>query len=1386
MRSTAARIAGRILAALAAVIGAVVCLIAVAIIVLTNSSWGHRQVQRIALDAMRGPVHGIVALGSVEGDLLTHVVLTNLSISDSSGAPFIRVQRAEVRYRLIDILKERLAFTDVRIDRPVIVLAESQDGAWNYRRIFPSSGAPSSSHAGFGTAISLANVFLTNGDLTVRTPWHPDSTLRGVARDSAIAVATSANSRNVVESVPGGFEKAIAVHDLTVSAPSVRLADPASPVKVFEVAALRGDVAIFRPPDALIYDLAGTFWLDADSLWWHDARISLPSSHITAAGAYQLASGDVHAAIHAQTAALRDLRFLDPQVPEAGELSANVDLTQHGKHQDFMVRDLTVQSGTGRATGTIGLAIGDSIAFHSTQLQVSGIDTRLVQQLAPSLQIPRRGTISGHGTLAGPLSGLRVDADVTYDDSAAGPSRVMARGEVGVGSAFAARNLTITLAPLQVALASSAARVLPIGGTISGQAVLDGSTRQTMRGRADLVHRDGDALTHVVASGDIAFAPVTSPTAAALSRSVAVSGGRGNASEGNLKPDHVDLTADFRPVDLGVVGKFMPAAQLYGSAEGGIRVSGSMSNLTVHGHLGIVNAPDSSGLTLDGHVQLSDTVPGYDLTLGAHIFDARAVSKIGPPTSLSATITATGTGMHPASMVATVTAHVRASQVDSVTVDTMALRAHVRDGQLTIDTAHVHALATTADLHGVLGLDSSRSGTVGYRVVVDSLHAWQRFLPKDTTTVALRGAALEQAATRARADSARRADSTEIERAIRGTAAPTLVVDTPRGIARGALAGRVIATGTVTGNVQRFDLHGSLAADSVIAMGNETRHARLLYQWIGGPSQSAPVAVTVGLDSAILGGFSLDSMNTRITYQQPEGTARVIVRQDSSHRYSLQGQFRITPTEKHLQYDTLSLQFDTTLWHAPHPGSITWSTTGLVVQQVELTDDRTGHIAIDGTLPIQGDTSGHLSIQLTRVHAGNLASLAQLAQPLDGEASIDADITGTLENPQFRGTASLSSASVRNVPMPNVFTEYTYDTATLVTHVELAPKGAPAAPFAIMDATVPINLASNATGSRLLDRPLSGELKMDSLPLDVASQFETDVTHLAGHVSGHITLEGTTSNPTPFGTLTIVDGAARVTATGMAVNAVDANLRLTRDSVVIDSLTARTPATGGTFRLSGTLDRSEPAVPVVNVELAANDLRVLDNRDRGRIDVDAELTVAGPTKSPYIYGSTTILGGVFYLAPFDRQRSRRSEPASRVSCGRHDPPGRPPTPARLWLALLAAPDGCRVLGLPRDLGAQRRRQRGSLHGRTVDPSRRPRARGARNKRHHQQRCRRVPLPREALHSDQGRCHVHRLDQHQPHRERKRTVHRAGARHRSPRHHCHHLRERRLVAPRPVE
>ena len=88
---------------------------------------------------------------------------------------------------------------------------------------------------------------------------------------------------------------------------------------------------------------------------------------------------------------------------------------------------------------------------------------------------------------------------------------------------------------------------------------------------------------------------------------------------------------------------------------------------------------------------------------------------------------------------------------------------------------------------------------------------------------------------------------------------------------------------------------------------------------------------------------------------------------------------------------------------------------------------------------------------------------------------------------------------------------------------------------------------------------------------------------------------------------------------------------MTRDSVIIDSLVATTPSTKGTLKLVGSLDLSDRSVPVLDVTATANDPRVLSTRERGRIDLDANVSMAGPTTAPYISGSMTMRNAVIYI-----------------------------------------------------------------------------------------------------------------------------------------------------------
>src|SRR5665213_2627593 len=325
------RLIRRILVIAGAIAGTILIVAAAAVFIITGTPWGHERVRRLALHALSGAAHGTVRIGRVEGDLLHDVVITDASIADAGGGPFVSVHRAEVHYTIRDLLRKHLDFHDVVLDHPVVVLVQGQDGIWNYARVFPASGASSdTTQRGFGSWIAMTAVRVIDGDVTIRMPWRPDSTLSGAARDSAIETALSPKARLMVAAVPGGYEKTIAAHAVTTRIDSLRLTDPDHPVKLARIASLSTDLALFHPPDATVRDLVGTLYLAADSLWMPQATVLMPRSRITARVMYMFTNGDLDVRAHANPVALADAQFAEPSLPDDGTASGEFTTTWRG------------------------------------------------------------------------------------------------------------------------------------------------------------------------------------------------------------------------------------------------------------------------------------------------------------------------------------------------------------------------------------------------------------------------------------------------------------------------------------------------------------------------------------------------------------------------------------------------------------------------------------------------------------------------------------------------------------------------------------------------------------------------------------------------------------------------------------------------------------------------------------------------------------------------------------------------------------------------------------------------------------------------------------------------------------------------------------------------
>jgi autotransporter translocation and assembly factor TamB len=517
-----------------------------AAMIATQTDFGRDLVKRIALNAASKAIHGRVQLGHLSGDLLSHATIDTLVITDSTGAPFVSARRVSVHYGIPNLLKKRLWLRNVELDDPVIVLDQSANGVWNFSRIFPSSHTPKdTSTRGFGDWVQIRGLRIVNGSVIVRQPRKSD------------------NPRLVIV----GNQQITEINRLNADLPLVRIADPAQKSKLAQIASLNADLALFKPPLARIDNLAATVQIDSDSLWLRGARLAMPGSSVQDINTrYGLETGDLALDLRAAPVALNALRFAYPPLPTEGTLAAGVEVRWRGKAQDYAIRDLDVRTGAAHAVGHAQAHMGDSIAVHDTHIVFGGVSTHLIEQVVPGTHLPHQGIASGSFTVDGSVREAKLDADLAFDDTESGPSHLDAVGTIGMdssahGRVLHARHLALTLDRVQVELARTFVKNLPVGGAISGHVNLDGATNTAIVADADLTHVDRGQTSHMTATANAKFAgrPRTHPW--------------------------LDIDATLNPFSLVTAGRFVPAAGLQGSVSGTTRVSGDMGDLTVHSHL---------------------------------------------------------------------------------------------------------------------------------------------------------------------------------------------------------------------------------------------------------------------------------------------------------------------------------------------------------------------------------------------------------------------------------------------------------------------------------------------------------------------------------------------------------------------------------------------------------------------------------------------------------------------------------------------------------------------------------------------------------------------------------------------------------------------------------
>ena len=1186
-------------------IAAIITLVLVAAVVLNGTYYGRERVRTLALDALRDMVNGEVIVGRIDGNLLDRFDLVDVQILDEEGQPFLIADRIRARVAFSPLFSRRIVIRSLELERPIVTVSKTAGDLWNYERIFQGgdtvSGAP---RLGWGSWVDLHGITVLNGTLLVHQPYPADDEVRRTVGDSA-AFALARESRVKVERVGSSIRQTMEFRDINARIPRLVFAHPDSTAMSFRVRQLSMQATPLEAPDVVVRNMEGDVRITDDTVTLRGVDLSLPDSRIKGAVLYHVSAGDVELDLKSDTLAFADIRAIYPELPDGGgrlDLKAIIRDTSTSEYE-FTNARLAV--GDSRVAGRLGMAVNPNmLELRETDLRFTRFTTELVESLVPGLQIKIPGAFTGRAKLSGPSNALSADVDGTYDPTRHAAFQVTARGIIGTGDVTRAENLRLNIRSLPVSLSKEFVAEVPIGGTANIDAVISGSTATQFSGKATITHRE-TATSTIIAEGAIALR------------------------------DGMRMNLGFRlaPLSLEVVERYAPQTDFRGNVRGTGEVHGTLRDLRASVALEL----PSGSATVTGAFDLESANRSYNATTHLRDVDINAMVAKMPVTRLNGEATVVGHGTTVRAMDNRFTAHLRDAMVDSTQISEAVVVAAARNARLTVDTLRVRTTFGVVTATGTFGLVEETDGTLTYGIDINTLSGLERWIATgDTSAVVPRNFVRQRdVATTTRIDSVTaevRSDSA-IGAMLAKQPEPRKPVKLPDvagsgPLRRDSLAGSASIRGTLKGSLPRFTADGRAALNRLIYNGYEIGQGGLDFTWTDVGTKDATISAEMGVDSVRAAGFAFDSTHVRGTYKAGTGDVDLEVFPGDTALYKVRARYALHTDHGEVHLQDVNLRLDSVTWKSVRPSTVRWQDGGIAVDSLDLRSgdgSGRGRIFVDGEVP--DADPGRLEIRIDSLRVAPWVTLLQSNVPIDGIASLDATIEGTRSQPRMRGTVALREHNYRKVPFPEIHSEFTYDDRRLRFDGDLRRNAAGGGGvMATLKGEVPIDLSlADSLETRKVAGPISIELEGDSIPLSPLADLVEEFSLVTGEARGRIAARGTWERLRYEGSLAINIPRLGLRTPGVTLTSTVGRLNMVDDRLVIDSLVSHSG--GGLARVTGSILLADMTHPVVDLNVIADEMRVLDNA-KGKLVVSSRLAFKGPIDTLDVNGSLVVMHGI--------------------------------------------------------------------------------------------------------------------------------------------------------------
>lgn len=643
-----------------------------------------------------------------------------------------------------------------------------------------------------------------------------------------------------------------------------------------------------------------------------------------------------------------------------------------------------------------------------------------------------------------------------------------------------------------------------------------------------------------------------------------------------------DVDAGLMPLVLEGLRGTWPALTAEGDLRGTVELHGNAERFTLdadlHGQLGHLVGRGSFFST-------ADALGGDSLDLH---FDSLDLASLGVPRAHSQLIgTLTGAIRRDTAGLATgsVAIRVGAGWIREVPLDSAGLVLAADASMIRVDTGFVRWPGGRLDGRGTLARASPDTGRLHLEAAVADLGVLDSLL--------LAFAPLDE-------------DTTGLSRPLSGRA--DLVLDLT-----GALDSLAFDA-----NASVRDLEWRLAR--VPAARGEFRY---------GGGRSGPVAVQLSVDTASWRAWSLAGTELRATGRRDSLAWSGAGRIGPTDTLVAGGGFRSAGDTLDVAVDSLTAALTAHTWRLAAPVRFrradgAWSVDSLAL----LAADGSGEVRFRGTLPSEreGDaTFTAIGLDLRDV----MGLIAADTVGIMGRASADLTLGGTATHPLFRGTFSLSEGGYREFRAPYLQGALRYADRRLESTVILWRTGRPA--LTIAADTLPLDLALSGVHDRKLSGPLYVRATADSADLGLVEAFTKNLRRVRGALDADVLLTGQWNDVALGGRLKVTDAAATIPGLGVRWEGMNAEVRLRRDSVIIDEMSARSGA--GTMTGRGSVRFERGRSPQLSLDVSADRFRAMDVRNYlTLVTTLRDVRIRGPLFGATLTGRGSADEGSLYFA----------------------------------------------------------------------------------------------------------------------------------------------------------